>query len=172
MTSDVGVRDARVGPAVRAGFTLVELVVVLLLVAVATAVTVPAFLEEPQRDDLAIATERIDLLLRLGRDSAVRAGQPVTVSIDSITGTAWLVTGREDEQPSDGSTVRRAGALHVVPGQSLDLPPSVRLQVASARARFRFIPGGVSFGDTIVLHAGTAARTITVNPWTGDALVY
>ena len=154
---------------VRGGFTLIELVVVLLLVAVATAVTVPAFLAEPEREDLDIATQRIDLLLRLARDSAVHIGMPVTVSIDSVSGTAWLVTGTQADTFADAAP---AGSVHAAPGASLDLPPSVTMQLAGARARFRFIPGGAAFGDTIVLSSGGVARAITLNPWTGDAIVY
>lgn len=158
----------------RRGFTLIELVVVLLLIAVATAVTVPAFLDgEPRQTDLDAATERISLLFRLARDSAVHSGMPVTVSIDSITGTAWLVTGADAQDAATVSNVGRpAGALHVTPGESLALPMSVRLELASARARFRFSPGGAAFGDTIVLRTNTGARAITLDPWTGDAVTY
>lgn len=158
----------------RRGFTLVELVVVLLLIAVATAVTAPAFLdEEPRLDDIDAATQRVSLLFRLARDSAVHAGTPVTVSIDSITHTAWLVTGADAESGAAASNVPRpAGALHVTPGESLDLPASVRIEMARARARFRFMPGGAAFGDTIVLRTGAAVRSITVNPWTGDAVTF
>ena len=170
MTCDVVIPVTRARRAVRGGFTLIELVVVLLLVAVATAVTVPAFLAEPEQEDLDIATQRIDLLLRLARDSAVHIGMPVTVSIDSVSGTAWLVTGTHADMPGDGG--RTAGSVHAAPGASLDLPPSVTMQLAGARARFRFIPGGAAFGDTILLSSGGVARAITIDPWTGDAIVY
>ena len=175
MMSRDGVPHHRVMPsATRRGFTLIELVVVLLLIALATAVTVPAFLhEDPPQADMDAAEQRVSLLFRLARDSAVHSGAPVTVFLDSITATAWLVTGSSATSSDPASNASRtAGALHATPGESLGLPASVSLGMSSARARFRFMPGGAAFGDTLVLRAGATVRSMTVDPWTGDAVTF
>ncbi|MEX1181765.1 MAG: GspH/FimT family protein [Gemmatimonadota bacterium] len=143
----------------RGGFTLIELVVVLLIVAVATAVTVPALLSEPVETELDAATHRIQDLFRIARDSAVRAGVPVTVTIDSATGAVWL-----GSETVDGGAVRAGGPL--------ELPPGVGLQLSEARATFSFSPGGAAFADSLLLRAGTEERLITIDTWTGHMVAY
>jgi prepilin-type N-terminal cleavage/methylation domain-containing protein len=167
----------------RPGFTLIEIVVVLLIVAVATAVTVPAFLQPRQDDALIDATGRIEALFRLARDSAARGGVPIVVAIDSATSAAWLYPEWEDAgdaaaaTPSSRLPPRAPGALQrraaqQAAGESLELPPSVRLELSKARARFVFRPAGATYGDSLVLRQGGSVRLITVDPWTGHARVY
>jgi general secretion pathway protein H len=146
--------------AARPGFSLLELTVVLLILALAAAVAVPAFLAYVEEDDLDTATRRVQALLRLARDSAVRGASPVTVRIDSATATVWL--------DSPGSPA----AAHAPAGQPLELPATVRLELAAARAAFTFLPGGAAFGDTLALRSGAAVRRVTVQPWTGDAVIH
>jgi type II secretion system protein H len=166
----------------RAGFTLVEIIVVLVIIAVATAFTLPAFLEPRAEDDMTAAARRIDALFRLARDSAVRGGVPITVAIDSATGVVWLVperiaTAAAHSAPGSRLTapttairsVRRDAADA---GESLDLRPSVRLELSAARAGFLFTPGGAAFGDTLVLRTATRSLTITLDPWTGHAIAH
>lgn len=168
----------------RGGFTLIEVVVVLLIIAVATAVTLPALLPPRQDDDLTDATGRIEGLFRLARDSAARSGMPVVVVIDSATADAWLYPERDADDDvashttSSSRPLRAPGALgrrdaaRAAAGESLELPPSVRLELTSARARFVFRPAGATFGDTLGLRHGNTMRIITVDPWTGHALVF
>jgi prepilin-type N-terminal cleavage/methylation domain-containing protein len=166
---------------VRAGFTLVELVVVMLIIAVATAVAVPALLPPPEADDVTDAVARIDALFRAARDSAVRGGAPLLVTIDSATGAVWVLADRHVE-PEDAASPR-PGALRAqgrlqrtagdaAAGTSLELRPSVRLELNSARARFLFSPAGASFGDTLVVRSGAHARSVRLDPWSGNAVAY
>jgi type II secretion system protein H len=167
-------------PAARAGFTLVELVVVMFIIAVATAVVVPALLPPPDVDDVTHALSRVDELFRTARDSAVRGGEPLLVSIDSATGLIWVVPERmradvADAAPAAGA-LRPPGMLRRgeadVPGISLGLRPSVRLELSSARARFLFSPSGASFGDTLALRSGAHVRAVRLDPWTGHAILH
>jgi prepilin-type N-terminal cleavage/methylation domain-containing protein len=162
-----GRRRARAHDFARGGFSLLEIVVVLLVLAVATAVAVPAFrsLDDDDRPALDVAQRRVEALFRLARDSAVRSGVPVTVILDSATARVWI-----DARPRPGAP--GAGSVAWTPdeGHDLELPPGVRLTLSTARARFTFTPRGTTFADTLVLHAGTASRALTLNPWTGDAI--
>lgn len=144
------------------GFTLVELVVTLLVLALAASVAVPAFRPEEARGDLDRAVEAFEDLLRAARDSAVAAAVPVTLSIDSITGGVWVTT------PAD----RAAGGPQEAAAIPFPLPPSVRVELGRARARFAFQPGGSAFADTVVLRGSTGVRVLTLNPWTGHAIVH
>jgi prepilin-type N-terminal cleavage/methylation domain-containing protein len=168
----------------RSGFTLVEIIVVLLVIAVGVAIAVPALLEPRQDDaDMDVAVRRIDALFRLARDSAVRGGAPVTVVVDSVTGRVWLLSAGAGDEPV--AAVPQQGPQRVPQrpsrlasrdayedGAELDLPVSVRLELSSARARFVFSPAGAVFGDSLVLRGAAAVQRITVQPWTGHAVVY
>ena len=146
----------------RRGFTLIEITVVLFIIAIAAAVTVPAILDEPVQDDIVTAGRQLERLFRVARDSAHRSGTPVTLSIDSLTGMIWLA--------SAGDTA--TAMLTATSGFTLPLPDGVRLQLTKPRAVFAFAPGGAVFADTVLLRTALVTRTITLDPWTGDAIVH
>jgi prepilin-type N-terminal cleavage/methylation domain-containing protein len=156
----------------RSGFTIVELIVVMVILAVMTSLAVPAFRSWVDEDDLTFATRRVETLFRMARDSAVRAGLPMTVWIDSITGRAWLVPVTLDSASIAPPVTRPgvAGRAVLDAGEEIGLPPSVHLQLSRARASFRFGPGGAVFADTLILSTVTGNRRITLNPWTGDVV--
>jgi general secretion pathway protein H len=157
----------------RAGFTLVEVVVVLLIIGVAAAVTVAALPGPRQEDDTDAATRRVESLLRFARDSAVRGGVMVTVVIDSTSGAVWLFAGdgaAQESAPPAASTRGRVRAP-ATEGAWLDLPVSTRLELTQARARFTFHPGGSAHGDSVTIRSGTHARLVRVDPWSGHAVI-
>jgi general secretion pathway protein H len=143
----------------RGGFTLIEMIVVLMILAVATAVTVPALRAPPVEDDFTIAMKRVDDMFRFARDSSVRAGLPLTIAIDSATGNVWLLS---DEDSSSG----------VAEGEPLDLPVGFSIELTKARARFRFLPSGAAFADSLTLRSNGATRIISVDPWSGRAVTF
>jgi len=162
-----GGREAR-----RAGFTLMEILVVFIILGAATALSVPAWRRWFQEDDMTMATRRIEALFRLARDSAIRGGEPVTVVIDSVSGNVWLDAPRPaaiaDSAYAPRAMPRAAGAAQT--GESLELPAGVTIELTRARARFEFAPSGAAYADSLVLKATTGVRLITVNPWTGDVV--
>jgi type II secretion system protein H len=146
----------------RAGFTLIEIVVTLFILAAIAATALPAFLRDRELSDLDQATERIEALLYLARDSALFSASPVALVLDSVSGLVWLTTA----ESGGGSEALLSGS-----GSSLDLPLGIRMEMTSARARFLFQPSGAAFPDTLTLHGSTESRSVTVNPWTGHAIV-
>jgi prepilin-type N-terminal cleavage/methylation domain-containing protein len=100
-------RPVRAGLRDRSGFTLIELIVVLLILSVVAGVTVPAlFTPPPAVTEMEEAVGRLDTLFRLARDSAVRSASTVTVVMDSISGLVWfdLPGTSTDESPDADAT--------------------------------------------------------------------
>ena len=183
----------------RRGITLLELVVALLIISLAVGVAVPAFLDLGRQDDLARATQRVETLVRLARDSAIRSGLPVTVVIDSVADLVWMDTplriqlgsqaapeeatslfdGRESAFGTMGVDPTATLALlggerameEVKPGEPLGLPPGVRMELPRARARFTFQPSGGALADTLLLTGAFGVRVVSIDPWTGDVRV-
>ena len=143
-------------PASEHGFTLIEVVVVLLILGVVGAMVLPAFQREPVRSDLDQATARMEALFQFARDSAVRGSVPVTVILDSVSAEAWIDARDVSVRP-----------------EPLGLPASVQVQLFQARPRFTFLPGGgMSARDSVeLIGVGGERRHLSLNPWTGHATV-
>ncbi len=91
----------------RKGFTLVELVVVLILMGLAIALVAPALRPPQPRAEPSVAP-----LLRAGRDAAVRRGEPTTLRVEA-TG-AWRVDGHSASEEGPLAT----GVLSPAPGSA------------------------------------------------------
>ncbi|MGH7467668.1 MAG: GspH/FimT family pseudopilin [Longimicrobiales bacterium] len=152
------------------GFTLVEMTVVLIVLALMGALAVPAFKNWVEEDELTAATRQLELLFRLARDSAISTGKPVRVWMDSASGSVWLTGQLNDSTLPAIPALRPPGQLAVVPGAPLELPSSVKIELSRARAQFRFSPSGAVFADSLVLRTPSTTRLITLHPWTGDVL--
>lgn len=158
----------------RDGFTLLEVTIAFLILALAAAVAVPAWRALFEEDELTAATNRIESLFKLARDSAIRSGLPVTVVIDSVTGHVWLDSPPRvlpaDTAPSQRLVMTQTLRAAPDTGQSIGLPPGVRIALTRARAMFQFTPGGGVFADSLVLETRLGNRLITLDPWTGDVI--
>ncbi len=174
-----------------AGITLLELVMALTIIALAVGVAVPAFLGLARRDDLTMATQRVQTLFRLARDSAISSGLAVTVVIDSVSELVWIDTptrirlGSIDvpeapvslfDDSTDPIDLALLGGQEIlealVPGEPLGLPEGVRMELPRARARFTFEPTGAALADTLLLTGSFGVRAVTIDAWTGDVRVY
>lgn len=141
------------GMKARAGFTLVEMVVVMLLLAIVGAVVIPGFFRSGTVSPMAKATQPLVQLLKFGQNTAVENNTPVTVYLDPVT-LRYNVWAR------DIDTVLSEGVL--------EIPMSVRLTTESQRAVFTFAPTGDAFADSVLVSTGTGTVMVQVNPWSGD----
>jgi prepilin-type N-terminal cleavage/methylation domain-containing protein len=153
---------------VRRGFTIVEMVIVMAIMGMMAAVAVPAFKRWVEEDEMTVATQTIESLFRLARDSAVRSGSNVTVWIDSASSQVWLLSDTDTSTVAPASVV--PGRVDLAPGESIELPSTVGMYLTKGRARFAFAPSGAVFGDTLELRTGMQSRIIILNPWTGDVI--
>ena len=150
---------AMTSPIGRRGFTLVELLVVMGVIGILLAMSVPAATRYAGRIRLSAATREIMGLLSLARSSAISSRHEQTVLVDVEAGRLSI----EDSQ--DAAQVRAVSLasnvdirLTTSDGQELDTP-----------ARLVFQPNGSLAGRSIevTLSDGSRAQTISVAAPTG-----
>ncbi|MEX2282342.1 MAG: hypothetical protein WEE89_07650 [Gemmatimonadota bacterium] len=132
----------------RPGFTLVEVAVVLLVMMLATAVTVPRLLDD-SRDGLANSTDAMTRLLLDARITAARTARPVTFTIDPKGRRYW----------TESTTLSRS--------DTLPISADVVLLSLRPRLRIRFDAQGSAFGDTVHLRSEGRTRSIAIDAWSG-----
>ena len=135
----------------KGGFTLLELLIVLALISLASAVTVPRLLDSSP-DELTRASDATVAVLNDVRLRAARSGVVHRFTLDPGTGRYWV----ED------------ASARLVFADTLDLPQGVSISSSKARLHFRFTPTAEASADTIVLLSGDGVRSITADGWTGD----
>jgi general secretion pathway protein H len=132
--------------ALRGGYTLVELVVVIVILALSGALVVPAIAAWRPPSDLAAATAPVVSALHLARERAVSSGRETELVIDAANRRVWL-------RPRDTSYV-------------LDLPDGCQL-AGGARSVMRFAPDGPSHGTLPSIACGTRRARVAADPLTG-----
>lgn len=129
--------------ATRGGYTLVELVVVLVILALAGALAVPAIASWRPPSDLDAAAARVVATLHLARERAVTGGHETELVIDATNRRVWL-------RPRDTSFV-------------LYLPDGCRL-TGGGRSVIRFAPDGPSRGSIPSIACGSRRARVLVDP--------
>ena len=141
----------------RAGFTLVEVAVVIVLLGIAAAIAAPA-LRPPREQGAAVAAEALRAVYRDARGEAARRGVPVLVVLETATDSFAVFAEPEGARRE----VVRVGEL--------PLPDDAAIAGGrGGRAHARFTPLGRARADRLTLVDGDHRETVDVDAWTGDA---
>jgi prepilin-type N-terminal cleavage/methylation domain-containing protein len=126
----------------RRGFTLVELVVVLVVLGIVLSVVTPAYMASAAEDEAA----SVVALLRSARQTALMTTRAVDVTIDPQAQRAWVM--------SDD----RANRLDTT--FTLPLPVGTTLHANTRRVRFHFSADGAGWGDTLIVSSPRSAQRL------------
>lgn len=173
-TSGAGSRPAPPERASGRGFTLLELIVVLSIMAIVSALAAPAlasrFLDPPGSRSARL----VKGLFEQARVSAAPAGQPVAVVWLPVS-RRFVLTRAAGGGPPTASPARERETLGVeIPGE---VEVVTRGFAAVEGGRWEgerpegilFFPLGGSTGGSVLLRGPGASRSVVVDPLTGDA---
>jgi general secretion pathway protein H len=140
--------------AVAPGFTLIELVLVLFLIALAAAVTGPVIGRTTEGMRMRAEVAGFSATLRHAREQAVATQRPHRVEVSPADHRLSVIADEDD--------VRLTRSL----------PPQLTIEASSPLAPVvRFAPHGVSNGGDFPLRSGTTAFLVSVDPLTGRVRV-
>lgn len=139
----------------RAGFTLIEIVVVLAILAVATALVLPSVGRGTESAQLRSQAGRIAAVLREARLQAVTQRHATRVSLDRARNTVTLTAGDPDR-----------------PLRELSVPAGVRVSVATGGETLAFSSRGMTRETRWLVEAAGGRRlAIDVDAVTGRVTV-
>jgi general secretion pathway protein H len=137
----------------QAGFTLVELMAVLALMALLMGLVFPSLFQSWQREKTRAALRGLAVALRTARSEAVTSSNRVRVFLDLRTGRYWL------------EGMERGGSLT---GLSLVEPRLVWLDPDKSQGYVAFYGDGSSSGGRLVLQETTGRKNLLeIKPITG-----
>ena len=139
----------------RRGFTLWELTMVLLVMAIAASLAAPAFARFGT-DQPAAAADKMIGLLHDARKASIDFNATVTLRLDPKTLKYQL-----DTSGTNGFGRFAQGTL--------DLGLTQTLETDQPRLRFVFRPTGAAFGDSVIVRGGDVPLVVRVDPWSGVA---
>jgi prepilin-type N-terminal cleavage/methylation domain-containing protein len=175
----------RFGPARRAGFTLIEIMVVVGILAIVLAMGLPPFVRSMQKDSLRQAAGDIEEACSTARAHAILQGVPTEVVIRATDGQVAVVpvpdmkgnpigAGSEaGEQPAGAGAAKPAvfsARLREDVAVTL-LYVNLKNQMDAEESHVHFYPNGTSDEFTIVLQTGRGVRKISLECVTGLARV-
>jgi prepilin-type N-terminal cleavage/methylation domain-containing protein len=138
----------------RAGFTLVEMIVVIAILATVSAVTLPSF-RAGNDDAITVGSKTLANFIARARQTSIERGEAVTLIVEPESARYWVM-----ENATAADSLLTSG--------SFELPADAKLVATQQRLRYRFLPSGRASGDPLTLRLGARAAVISVDRWTGD----
>ncbi len=145
------------------GFTLVELVIVVLIMGILASVVAPKYAHTLQRYRAETAANRVKADLGLAREHAISSSTNQSIVFASSTISYALPGLAHFDHRSQTYSVELAEAPYNATALSTDLGGDATLQFDHY--------GQPDGGGTITVHVGSLQRTVTVDPDTGKVTV-
>ena len=139
----------------RAGFTLVEMIVVIAILAIVSAVTLPSFRSDND-DAITAGSKKLTDFMGRARQASIERGEAVTLIVEPASAHYWVMASA-----AAGDSLLSSG--------SFEMPTDATLIAPQPRLRYTFLPSGRASGEPLTLRLGAHATVISVDRWTGDA---
>lgn len=136
-----------------AGFTLVELLVFIAIVATGAAIAIPSIMHPSDRLDLASAARDISAALRLTRSAAITRNTEQALVIDA------------DRRSYQSPTISEG---RFSPGIGVLMKVADTEQISPSRGGFRFFPDGSSTGGELILSLHGRQTKLCIHWLTGQ----
>lgn len=152
----------------RAGFSLLELVVVLAVLALSAGVVVPRLAAGVTTTPAEAVVEDVTEVVRSARRWALARGTEAEVRLDPESG-RWRIDILGSGTPTPDSPwteAERPWEPETIEGR-IPIPPDVRVQSRLERVVFRFRESGSAHGDAVTVVGDGRTVRIEVEPWTG-----
>ena len=156
MTTHVRRSARRTGRSETTGFTLWELTMVLLVMAIAATLAAPAFARLGEDKATSGGADAMIGLLHDARKAAMDYDAVVTLRVDPLT-----LSYQADTSTSNGFGTLATGTL--------DLGLAARLDTDQPRLQYVFQPTGAAYADSVVVRGGDLPLVVRVDPWSGVA---
>ena len=142
----------------RAGFTLIELVVVLVLIGISVALVAPTISKSHERAQFRKDIRTISAMLTLARSQAIAHKTPYALSIDIDKQRVWIDKSHADaERPT--KNIKQSPLSHT---------DTLRVNTQNGEAtsgigRLLFYPNGSSAGGTILMGHHNQEQTVEID---------
>jgi prepilin-type N-terminal cleavage/methylation domain-containing protein len=134
------------------GFTLIELMVVMMLISIVLAVAIPRFGGGPFQDPVKKLSRWMIVTVKTLRSAAIQQQKTQGLVIDLSNRRMWLVDEGMDEEAVQAAASKKAMSLpDAVRYMDVQFPQQER--ISSGTAEVRFYPAGYS--DQVLIHVET-----------------
>ena len=140
------------------GFTLIELVVVLILIGISVALVAPTISHSLERAQFQKDVRSVSAMLRLARSQAIAHKVPYTLSIDIDKRRVWIDTTQQQNTKST-KRITRSSLSHT---DTLRVNAQNR-EKTSGIGTLVFYPNGSSGGGTIQMGHSSQKETVEID---------
>ncbi len=149
----------------RRGFSLLELIAVIIIISIATGIAAMSFSHAGQRDPVEQVIENLEATFSAAQSRAVLGGVAIRVSMakDDSGASALTISSIGGGSSRQGEVIRTGEDRH-------PLPPSCNASFKD-EGDFLFLPSGEARGPVLTVSAGDRSAKITLDRLTGRMIV-